>query len=238
MCKEERDGRAMDIANRLLGPKSREVAVKVAQQTRRHALAQALYDAGRTSTPSLTAPSVRRPSVPTSSSALFNDEPLPARPMPHIRAAHSADAATSAVPSAVPTAAAVTSSTPVSAARPLLGGRSTDKASGVAKPGSAVLATPAAAPVSPSRAGSSKEGSAGKWRECLSHARTTAAFIAGSRVMFLPALPKNPFAKTVMASPSKRARDASVLDKLLGASPPQKKLLSRSSTFAEEGAHR
>jgi hypothetical protein len=44
----------------------------------------------------------------------------------------------------------------------------------------------------------------------------------------------NPFAKSVMASPSKRER-SSVLDKLVGASPPAKSLLSRASTFAEEG---
>ncbi len=43
LCKEEKDGRAMDAVRKLVLDKSKEIAVKIAQQTRRQALAQALY---------------------------------------------------------------------------------------------------------------------------------------------------------------------------------------------------
>ena len=44
-CKEEKDARAYDLATRLCMPASVDIAVKVAQQSRRTALAQALYKA-------------------------------------------------------------------------------------------------------------------------------------------------------------------------------------------------
>ena len=47
LCKEERDARALDVAHRLLLAKSADIAVKIAQQMRRQALAHALYDATR-----------------------------------------------------------------------------------------------------------------------------------------------------------------------------------------------
>ena len=70
---------------------------------------------------------------------------------------------------------------------------------------------------------------------CVTGVCVTGVCVAGVCVWLLhPGGGKNPFAKSVMSSPSKRDREPSVLDKLVGASPQQKKLV-RQSTFAMEG---
>lgn len=62
-CKEEKDFRAFDIVQRLRSPKSVDIAIKVAQQARRTALAQLLYNIRHTLVPAAASPQWQGPSA-------------------------------------------------------------------------------------------------------------------------------------------------------------------------------
>ena len=258
-------------------PKSQEIAVKIAQQTRRQALAQALYDAsrsaGRAGGSSMAAvPTMRRTAPPPPQTSYAHDDdadvgvvrkPMAgagtgARPSakpaattpsaPPASAAHTPSTGGGAGLMAASAGSGASTATPGVASKPLFGAA---KAAGgslkTPPPATPVTAQPPSSPTREASVGTcrcvyilacplwgngfQRSGYSQTFRGLLRHVNA-----AGMVVSFvsLPA-PKNPFAKSVMASPSKRGRDSSVLDKLVGASPPQKKLLSRSSTFAEEG---
>ena len=203
-CKDERDARALELAARLHLPKSMELAVRVAQKCRRSQLAQALFDR-------------------------------------HDRMVREqAKAAAAAAPRASPPRARIASSPPTSApagdaaaAAVAAAGAGTGTGTGI---GASALAGRSSASarrkmanprkrVAPPRRNSLVEDSAAEEAAPPSPPSASKTPVGRQRAA-------NPFAKAVMASPSKRQR-GDVFQALASGSPQKPKgKLSRQSSFS------